>query len=78
MVGEAVASVADTNAQGTEANLQAEAEAKRRSHEPIVLRRRDNKPVTAPNPAPPAPRQSVPRPPVDNAPVENTVPRPPQ
>ena len=78
MVGEAVASVADTNAQGTEANLQAEAEAKRRSHEPIVLRRRDNKPVTAPNVTPPAPRQAVPRPPVDNAPVENTVPRPPQ
>lgn len=79
MVGEAVASVANTNAQGTEANLQAEAEAKRRRNEPIVLRRRDNTPVTtAPNLSAPAPKPAYPRPPVDNAPVENTVPRPPQ
>jgi Flp pilus assembly protein TadD len=83
MVGEAVSSVAGSNATATEANLQAVAEAKRRSNAPIVLRRRDNTAVTAPHPdqpaaKPSAPRPSVPRPPVDNAPVENTVPRPPQ
>jgi Flp pilus assembly protein TadD len=81
MVGEAVGEVANGNAQGTEANLQAEAEAKRRSRAPIVLRRRDNTPVTAPAPETSVPvteRPNVPRPPVDNAPVENTVPRPPQ
>jgi tetratricopeptide (TPR) repeat protein len=83
MVGSAVGSVADSNVQATDANLQAEAEAKRRSHEPIVLRRRDNTRVTAPTPDKPSanptvPRPPVPRPPVDNAPVENTVPRPPQ
>ncbi len=78
MVGEAVGRVAGTNAQGTEVNLQAEAEIKRRRHTPIVLRRRDNSPVT-PSPqsaAPEQPKPPVPRPPVDNAPVENTVPRP--
>jgi len=83
MVGEAVSAVAGSNAAGTEANLQAAAESKRRSNAPIILRRRDNTPVTAPHPdqpaaKPPAPRPPVPRPPVDNAPVENTVPRPPQ
>jgi Flp pilus assembly protein TadD len=81
MVGEAVAQVAGNNAQGTEANLQAEAESKRRSRAPIVLKRRDNTPVKAPSPeslAPPSDRPQVPRPPIDNAPVENTVPRPPQ
>lgn len=86
MVGEAAGQVAGVNAQGTQANLQAQAEAKRRRHEPIVLRRRDNTPVTEPansqpsNPAPSPQSQtpSVPRPPLDNAPVENTSPRPPQ
>jgi Flp pilus assembly protein TadD len=87
MVGEAVGQVAATNAQGTEANLQAEAEVRRRSHAPIALRHRDNSPITAPAPAPepaaqqPAPQSqnpSYPRPPIDNAPVENTVPRLPQ
>jgi Flp pilus assembly protein TadD len=78
MVGQAVGSVAGTNAEATDASLQALAEAKRRSQAPIVLRRRDNKPIAAPNANPPAARPSVPRPPVDNAPVENTVPRPPQ
>lgn len=79
MVGEAVAEVAGANAQGTAANLQAEAERKRRSHAPIVLRRRDNTLVTTPEPqSQQAPVNNVPRPPVDNAPVENTVPRPPQ
>src|SRR5207249_11484477 len=81
MVGEAVGQVAGSNAQGTEANLQAQAEIRRRQHTPITLRRRDNSPVTSPNPqgAPSSesPRPQVPRPPVDNAPVENTVPRPP-
>jgi Flp pilus assembly protein TadD len=76
MVGESVGQVADTNSQATEADLQAEAEAKRRSHAPIVLRRRDNTPVTAPQTQPPG--SQVPRPPLDNAPVENSVPRPPQ
>ncbi len=79
MVGEAVGRVAGTNAQATEANLQAEAEVKRRRHTPIVLRRRDNSPVT-PSPesaAPEQPKPPVPRPPVDNVPVENTIPRPP-
>ena len=79
MVGEAVAEVAGANAQGSQANLQAEAEKKRRSHAPIVLRRRDNTPVTTPeNPSQQPPSSNVPRPPVDNAPVENSVPRPPQ
>jgi len=79
MVGEAVGRVAGSNAQATEANLQAEAEIKRSRHTPIVLRRRDNSPVT-PSPessAPEHPKPAVPRPPVDNVPVENTVPRPP-
>jgi len=81
MVGVAVGQVAGTNSQASEADLQAEAEAKRRSHAPIVLRRRDNTPVTmpenaAPQAAPPASQEQ--RPPLDNAPVENTVPRPPQ
>jgi Flp pilus assembly protein TadD len=83
MVGVAVGSVADTNAQATEANLRASAELKRRSRAPLVLRRRDNTPVTVPHPDTPAPqsnpnRSEVPRPPIDNAPVENSVPRPPQ
>lgn len=82
MVGERVAEVAGANAQGSDANLQAEAERKRRSHAPIVLRRRDNTTVTTPQNPSTAPQSqspnNVPRPPVDNAPVENTVPRPPQ
>ena len=81
MVGEAVSEVAGANAQGSQANLQAEAERKRRSHAPIVLRRRDNTLVTTPRNQPQQqqpPSSNVPRPPVDNAPVENTVPRPPQ
>lgn len=80
MVGEAVGSVAGSNAQAAEANLQAAAEIKRRSHAPIVLRRRNNTPVTVPHPQtqPQTSQPQVPRPPVDNAPVENSVPAPPQ
>jgi Flp pilus assembly protein TadD len=81
MVGVAVGQVAATNSQASEADLQAEAEAKRRNHAPIVLRRRDNTPVTMPEEQTPQsqpPASQVPRPPLDNAPVENTVPRPPQ
>jgi Flp pilus assembly protein TadD len=80
MAGEAVGQVAATNSQASDANLQAEAEAKRRSRAPIVLRRRDNSPVTIPNTQNPGAttQPQVPRPPLDNAPVENTVPRPPQ
>ena len=81
MVGEAVGQVASTNSQASEADLQAEAEAKRRNHAPIVLRRRDNSPVTMPqtqSPQTQSPSSQVPRPPLDNAPVENTVPLPPQ
>jgi hypothetical protein len=81
MVGEAVGQVADTNSQASEADLEAQAEAKRRSHAPIVLRRRDNTPVTGPQTQTPQtqpPGSQVPRPPLDNAPVENPVPRPPQ
>jgi Flp pilus assembly protein TadD len=81
MVGEAVGQVADTNSQASEADLQAQAEAKRRNHAPIVLRRRDNTPVAVPETQTPQtqpPSSQVPRPPMDNAPVENTVPRPPQ
>lgn len=74
MVGEAVRDVAGTNIEGAEATLQAAAEAKRHNRPPIVLRRRDNTPVTGSSSENP----SVPRPPIDNAPVENTVPRPPQ
>src|SRR3954465_4108656 len=81
MVGVAVGQVAGTNSQASEADLQAEAEAKRRNHAPIVLRRRDNSPVAMPQEQTPQsqpPASQVPRPPLDNAPVENTVPRPPQ
>ena len=39
---------AGANAQGTEANLQAEAEMRRRSRAPIVLKHRDNSPITTP------------------------------
>jgi Flp pilus assembly protein TadD len=81
MVGVAVGQVAATNSQASEADLQAEAEAKRRNHAPIVLRRRDNTPVAMPQEQTPqsqSPASQVPRPPLDNTPVENTVPRPPQ
>lgn len=83
MVGEAAGQVADANAQGSEANLEAEAQLKRQRHEPIVLKRRNGQPITNEAPANPVqPPQNtnpnVPRPPIDNAPVENTVPRPPQ
>ncbi len=81
MVGVAVGQVADTNSQASEADLQAAAEAKRRSNAPIVLRRRDNTPVTMPQDQAPQSQPSgsqAPRPPLDNAPVENTVPRPQQ
>src|ERR1700730_14279098 len=40
MVGEPVGQVAGSNSQASEADLQAQAEAKRRMHAPIVLRRR--------------------------------------
>lgn len=76
MVGEPVGEVAGSNSQASEADLQTQAEVKRRSNAPIVLRRRDNTPVTAP--AAPSTNQQNPRPSLDNAPVENTVPRPPQ
>jgi Flp pilus assembly protein TadD len=84
MVGEPVKHVAGSNAQGSEANLEAEAQARRQRHAPIVLRRRDNTPVTTPeNQAPPTPAPQTeappyPKPPIDNAPVENTSPGPPQ
>jgi Flp pilus assembly protein TadD len=81
MVGAPVGQVAGTNSQASEADLQAEAEAKRRNHAPIVLRRRDNSPVTMPqtqSPQTQPPNSPVLRPPLDNAPVENNVPRPPQ
>ena len=81
MVGEPVGTVAGTNSQATQADLQAEAEAKRRSHAPIVLRRRDNTPVTMPDTQTPpaeAPVNQGSQPPLDNAPVENTNPAPPQ
>jgi Flp pilus assembly protein TadD len=80
MVGEAVGQVAASNTQAADASLQAVAEAKRRRHEPIVLRRRDNTPVPKgqPDTAPQTDDSNVPRPPLDNAPVENNVPRPPQ
>ena len=81
MVGEAVGQVADSNAQGSEANLQAEAELRRRSHAPIVLKHRDNSPIAPPpsaqSTAPPPQNENpppYPRPPIDNAPVENTSP----
>lgn len=80
MVGEAVGQVAASNTQAADAGLQALAEAKRRKHEPIVLRRRDNTPVPKgqPDSVPQTDNSNVPRPPLDNAPVENNVPRPPQ
>ena len=81
MVGAAVGEVAGSNSQASEAELQAQAEAKRRSNAPIVLRRRDNTPVSVPETQAPqtqTPSSQVPRPPIDNAPVENNVPRPPR
>jgi Flp pilus assembly protein TadD len=76
MVGEVVGQVAGTNTQAAEAVLQASAEAKRRNRTPVVLRHRDNSPVTAPAPdsISPSGNPAVPRPPIDNAPVENTTP----
>jgi len=76
MVGEAVAEVAGSNSEAADADLQSQAAAKRRKGAPIVLRRRDNKPIEGPATTPQNP--NVPRPPIDNAPVENNVPRPPQ
>jgi Flp pilus assembly protein TadD len=83
MVGEAAGQVAGSNAQGSEASLEAEAEARRRRHAPIVLRHRDNSPITVPPETPdqaptstPRAQPSYPRPPIDNAPVENTQPPP--
>ena len=81
MVGEPVGAVAGSNAQSTEAALQAEAEVKRRSHVPVVLRHRDNTPVVVPHPeSPPAPKPS----PAQTAPAQTVpaqtrpyVPRPP-
>lgn len=85
MVGASVIDVADSNIQGADASLRAEADARRRHHAPVVLRRRGqpNTPVTGPAPENPSPAPQTqnpqsPRPPVDNAPVENNVPRPPQ
>jgi len=84
MIGAAVGQVAGSNSQASEAELQAQAEAKRRNNAPIVLRRRDNTPVSVPETvapetqSPQTPGSQVPRPPMDNAPVENNVPRPPQ
>jgi len=83
MVGDSVQDVAGSNIEGANASLRAEAEARRRQHAPVVLRRRNNAPATGPsseNPstAPQTPNPRVPRPPVDNAPVENNVPHPPQ
>lgn len=84
MVGESVTDVADSNIQGADASLRAEAEVRRRQHAPVVLRRRgDHAPVTGPssqNPSSPPQTQNpeVPRPPVDNAPVENNTQHPPQ
>jgi len=77
MVGEAVGQVAGTNTQAAEAVLQASAEAKRRNRTPVVLRHRDNTPVTAPSPdnVQPNGNPAVPRPPIDNAPVESTTPQ---
>lgn len=80
LTGAAVTDVAGSNSQGAEANLAAEAEQRRQRHAPIILKRRDNTPVSEPH-LPAAPQESappVPRPPIDNAPVEPTVPRPPQ
>ncbi|HKW19108.1 MAG TPA: tetratricopeptide repeat protein [Terriglobales bacterium] len=70
MVGEAAGEVAGSNSQASEADLQAEAASKRRHNAPIVLRRRDNTPVSSP------PVQQPSRPPLDNVPVENTAPPP--
>ena len=69
MVGEAVSQVAGTNSQAAEAVLQASAEAKRRNRTPVVLRHRDNSPVTAPpsDNVQPDRNPSVPRPPIDKS-----------
>jgi len=69
MVGEAVGNVAGTNAQATEANLQAVAEAKRSSREPIILRHRDNTPVTVPRPDNPPPA-------IESSPIARPTPPP--
>jgi Flp pilus assembly protein TadD len=73
MVGVAVGAVAGTNAQSTEANLQAQAELKRRSGAPIILRRRDNTPVTVPHPDNPPPSNN---PPANSAPANSAPPNP--
>lgn len=90
MLGMPLNQVAADNAQNAEANLAAEREARRRESGPIVLRTRDNVPVTGSEATPstevpprvnnPVSTPSVPRPPSQQYPQlqPGYVPRPPQ
>jgi Flp pilus assembly protein TadD len=85
MKGMTLSEVANVNGEDTEANLQAMQEARRRQGGPIVLRWRDNTPVTDDTNKPTVPQPpsqnnppQVPRPPEGQFPPTNTVPRPPQ
>lgn len=90
MKGMTLNQVANVNGEDTESNLQVMQEARRRQGGPIVLRNRDNTPVTdqTNNPAPtqnpspqnPSPQnpQTAPRPPEGQFPPANAVPRPPR
>lgn len=84
MKGMTLSEVANVNGEDSEANLEARQQALRRQGGPIVLRRRDNTPVTdeTNNPTlPQPPSQNTPqvqRPPEGQFPPQNPVPRPPQ
>jgi Flp pilus assembly protein TadD len=77
MKGMTLNEVANVNGEDTQANLEAIQQARRSQGGPIVLRYRNNQPVT--DQTNPAPQQNpVPRPPEGQFPPPNTVPRPPQ
>ena len=79
MKGMTLSEVANVNGEDTQANLEAIQQARRRQGGPIVLRYRNNKPVTEQNnPAPQQNNPEVPRPPDGQSPQPNTVPRPPR
>ncbi|MBV8051512.1 MAG: tetratricopeptide repeat protein [Acidobacteriaceae bacterium] len=79
MKGMALSEVANVNGEDTQANLETIQQARRRQGGPIVLRYRNNKPVTDENnPAPQQNNPQVPRPPEGQFPPPNAVPRPPQ
>jgi Flp pilus assembly protein TadD len=79
MKGMPLNEVANVNGEDTEANLETIQQQRRRQGGAIVLRYRNNKPVTdQTNPAPQQSNPQVSRPPEGQFPPANSVPRPPQ